>query len=60
MQSFQLHKGVSTVSDKSYTREDWQGGYESLKQEFDYWIDDLEGEIPKNYTGLCLEMVLVC
>jgi all-trans-8'-apo-beta-carotenal 15,15'-oxygenase len=51
MQTFQLHKGVSTVSEKSYTREDWQGGYESLKQEFDYWIDDVEGEIPQELHG---------
>ncbi|BAY45041.1 lignostilbene-alpha,beta-dioxygenase [Scytonema sp. HK-05] len=51
MQSFQLHKGVSTVSDKSYTHEDWQGGYESLKQEFDYWIDDVEGQIPPDLHG---------
>jgi all-trans-8'-apo-beta-carotenal 15,15'-oxygenase len=36
---------------KSYTLKDWQGGYESLKEEFDYWIDDIEGEIPSNLLG---------
>jgi all-trans-8'-apo-beta-carotenal 15,15'-oxygenase len=36
---------------KSYTREDWQGGYQSLTQEFDYWIDEIEGEIPPELNG---------
>ena len=36
---------------KSYNREDWQGGYQSLTQEFDYWIDDIEGEIPPELHG---------
>ncbi|MFM6183210.1 MAG: carotenoid oxygenase family protein [Dolichospermum sp.] len=36
---------------KSYTLKDWQGGYESLKEEFDYWIDDIEGEIPSDLSG---------
>lgn len=36
---------------KSYTREDWQGGYESLTEELDYWIDDIEGEIPPELEG---------
>lgn len=36
---------------KSYTLKDWQGGYESLNQEFDYWIDDIEGEIPPELQG---------
>nr|MCM0593980.1 carotenoid oxygenase family protein [Gloeotrichia echinulata DEX184] len=37
--------------EKSYTREDWQGGYQSLKQEFDYSIDDIEGKIPPELEG---------
>lgn len=37
--------------EKSYTREDWQQGYESLKEEYDYWIDEVEGEIPKELEG---------
>ncbi len=36
---------------KSYSLQDWQGGYESLKEEFDYWIDDIEGEIPLDLAG---------
>ncbi|MBR8840222.1 MAG: carotenoid oxygenase family protein [Stigonema ocellatum SAG 48.90 = DSM 106950] len=51
MQSFQLYERASTVPDKSYTRGDWQGGYQSLKQEFDYWIDDVEGQIPQELHG---------
>jgi len=35
----------------SYTLRDWQGGYKSLTQEFDYWIDDIEGEIPPELQG---------
>ena len=29
----------------------WQGGHESLKQEFDYWIDDIEGTLPADLQG---------
>jgi all-trans-8'-apo-beta-carotenal 15,15'-oxygenase len=42
---------VSNFSEKSYNREDWQGGYTSLSQEYDYWIDDIEGEIPSELKG---------
>ncbi|MBO1060338.1 MAG: carotenoid oxygenase family protein [Aphanizomenon flos-aquae CP01] len=41
----------SRVLEKSYTLKDWQGGYESLTQEYDYWIDDIEGEIPPELAG---------
>ncbi|MBD2776370.1 carotenoid oxygenase family protein [Iningainema tapete] len=51
MQSFQLYERASTVPEKSYTRGDWQKGYESLKQEYDYWIDDIEGQIPSELQG---------
>ncbi|MEA5566376.1 carotenoid oxygenase family protein [Anabaena sp. UHCC 0399] len=49
MQSFQIPE--TAILAKSYTREDWQGGYESLTQEFDYWIDEVEGEIPQELQG---------
>ena len=39
------------ISGKSYTLQNWQGGYESLTQEYDYWIDDIEGEIPPELQG---------
>lgn len=48
---FQLHERAATVPTNSYQREDWQKGYESLKQEFDYPIDDVEGEIPQELHG---------
>ena len=35
----------------SYTREDWTNGYRSQPDEFSYWIDDIEGEIPADLTG---------
>ncbi|MFO0173792.1 MAG: carotenoid oxygenase family protein [Aphanizomenon sp.] len=41
----------SQVLEKSYALKDWQGGYESLTQEYDYWIDDIEGEIPPELAG---------
>lgn len=34
-----------------YTLEAWRGGHQSLKQEHDYWIEDIEGEIPAELTG---------
>ncbi|MEM1426700.1 MAG: carotenoid oxygenase family protein, partial [Cyanobacteria bacterium P01_H01_bin.130] len=37
--------------DLSYAIADWQRGYESQPEEFDYWIDDVDGEIPASLTG---------
>ncbi|MEO0967219.1 MAG: carotenoid oxygenase family protein [Cyanobacteria bacterium J06639_18] len=53
MQSFSTSDTVSTSTNgkKIYNRDDWKGGYQSLKQEFDYWIDEIEGEIPPELTG---------
>lgn len=51
MQTFQLYEHASTAQVKSYNNQDWQGGYESLKEEFDYEIDDVEGEIPEELQG---------
>ncbi|MEM7553162.1 MAG: carotenoid oxygenase family protein [Cyanobacteria bacterium P01_A01_bin.84] len=51
MQTFSTSEITSTVSGKSYNRSDWQGGYQSLKEEFDYWIDNIEGEIPSDLNG---------
>lgn len=47
----QLKNQESLVVKKSYTRADWQEGYQSLPQEFDYWIDDIEGQIPPELQG---------
>ncbi len=49
MQNLEIQE--SLVSEKSYTRTDWQRGYQSLTQEFDYWIDDVEGQIPQELQG---------
>ena len=38
-------------SSLSYTREDWKKGYESQPEEFAYWVEDIEGEIPTELTG---------
>jgi all-trans-8'-apo-beta-carotenal 15,15'-oxygenase len=34
-----------------YSREDWKRGYESQPDEFNYWIEDIEGEIPPDLQG---------
>lgn len=36
---------------KSYSLEDWQKGYDSQPNEYDYYIDNIEGEIPKDLEG---------
>jgi all-trans-8'-apo-beta-carotenal 15,15'-oxygenase len=51
MQSFQLHEHAASVPINSYQLEEWQKGYESLREEFDYWIDQVEGEIPLDLEG---------
>ena len=47
----QLHERASTVPLNSYDRQDWQKGYESVKHEEDYWVEDIEGEIPPELNG---------
>jgi all-trans-8'-apo-beta-carotenal 15,15'-oxygenase len=52
MQSFQLGERTTlTPVDPSYVVEDWEKGYRSLKHEYDYWIDEIEGQIPSDLTG---------
>ena len=36
---------------QSYSLSDWRQGYESQPQEFEYIIDDIEGEIPVDLSG---------
>ena len=36
---------------KSYTLEDWRGGNRAFKEELDYAIEDIDGEIPVELTG---------
>lgn len=53
MQSARLFETAATTPPPSdaYVMQDWQQGYRSLDQEFDYWIEDVEGEIPVDLTG---------
>jgi all-trans-8'-apo-beta-carotenal 15,15'-oxygenase len=39
------------VSEVPYDRNDWRKGYQSQPNEYDYWIDDIEGEIPAALHG---------
>ena len=41
----------SSLQARSYDPKDWQRGNDSQPQEFDYWIDDIEGEIPRELQG---------
>jgi all-trans-8'-apo-beta-carotenal 15,15'-oxygenase len=36
---------------QAYNQEEWQGGYESQPEEYEYWIDEIEGEIPQELEG---------
>jgi all-trans-8'-apo-beta-carotenal 15,15'-oxygenase len=42
---------LTPTQSPSYNLSQWQQGYRSLKQEQEYWIDDIEGEIPAALTG---------
>jgi all-trans-8'-apo-beta-carotenal 15,15'-oxygenase len=35
----------------SFNLQDWRKGYQSQTQEYEYWIDEIEGEIPLELTG---------
>src|SRR4028119_1913938 len=39
------------VSEVPFERKDWKRGYQSQPNEYDYWIDDVEGEIPSALQG---------
>ncbi|AFY74249.1 lignostilbene-alpha,beta-dioxygenase-like enzyme [Synechococcus sp. PCC 7502] len=39
------------VQTSSFSKSDWQKGYKSLKTEYSYWVDDIEGELPKALQG---------
>jgi len=41
----------TTSQSKPYSLEDWRGGNRSLTQEFDYPIEDIEGQIPPELNG---------
>nr|6C7O_A Chain A, Apocarotenoid-15,15'-oxygenase [Synechocystis sp. PCC 6803 substr. Kazusa]6C7O_B Chain B, Apocarotenoid-15,15'-oxygenase [Synechocystis sp. PCC 6803 substr. Kazusa]6C7P_A Chain A, Apocarotenoid-15,15'-oxygenase [Synechocystis sp. PCC 6803 substr. Kazusa]6C7P_B Chain B, Apocarotenoid-15,15'-oxygenase [Synechocystis sp. PCC 6803 substr. Kazusa] len=37
---------TSSPSQRSYSPQDWLRGYQSQPQEWDYWVEDVEGSIP--------------
>ncbi|MEM1369534.1 MAG: carotenoid oxygenase family protein [Cyanobacteria bacterium P01_H01_bin.15] len=39
------------TDDKPYDRADWQRGYLSQPQEFDYWVEEIDGTIPAELNG---------
>lgn len=51
MQSLSVDPSSLSASNLSYSLEDWQKGYESLRDEYTYWIDDIEGAIPADLEG---------
>ncbi len=42
---------TTEASFQPYNREEWKQGYQSQPNEYDYWIDEIEGEIPKDLNG---------
>ncbi|WP_121967874.1 carotenoid oxygenase family protein [Leptolyngbya sp. BC1307] len=47
----QTLQSSSRDSSTAYAREDWKSGYLSQPEEFAYWVDDIEGEIPLELSG---------
>jgi all-trans-8'-apo-beta-carotenal 15,15'-oxygenase len=39
------------TSPRSYSPADWLQGYQSQPQEWDYWIDEIEGAVPQGLEG---------
>jgi all-trans-8'-apo-beta-carotenal 15,15'-oxygenase len=37
---------------RSYNPEDWKRGYQSQRQELDYWIEEIDGQIPPDLKGI--------
>ena len=42
---------VSAPTRNTYLDHNWQGGHQSLKEEYDYAIADIDGEIPADLSG---------
>jgi all-trans-8'-apo-beta-carotenal 15,15'-oxygenase len=51
MQKLETSQSKTAAQNPSYDRTDWQRGYESQLNESDYWIDEIEGEIPPDLEG---------
>ncbi len=39
------------TQNQSYNRQQWQQGYQSQPNEYDYFIDEIEGKIPEQLQG---------
>ena len=46
-----MSPSLASSTSLSYSRQDWQKAYDSQRNELDYWIDDVEGEIPRELEG---------
>lgn len=46
-----MQKQLEASTQKPYSRQDWQQGYQSQPREYDYWVDEIEGEIPQGLQG---------
>ncbi|MEM1309232.1 MAG: carotenoid oxygenase family protein [Cyanobacteria bacterium P01_H01_bin.153] len=51
MQTLPSPANAESSSQLSYDMDDWRSGYRSQPEEFAYWIDDIEGEIPTALEG---------
>ena len=40
-----------TANNQSYNTEEWKRGYDSQPNEYDYEIEEIIGEIPRELTG---------
>lgn len=54
MTNIAVKEAFPVSPEKSYNSEGWSGGYESQPNEYDYWIEDIEGEIPPELNGTFL------
>ncbi len=52
MQSIPIKESFAVPTDAlSFNAQGWAKGYQSQPNEYDYWIDDVEGEIPAELNG---------
>ena len=51
MQNIPIKESFPVSSEKSYSNKEWRQGYQSQYNEYEYWIDDVEGEIPSGLNG---------
>lgn len=45
---------LNSAPSLSYDLQQWSQGYQSQPHEYDYWIEDIEGEIPQELDGTLL------